>query len=314
MIPSSFDVRFDTKLVKASEELPAATPKNPAGPAANVKPTVSGVFKGNGKEAKIEFVSAHWTEPFSGKTGILLVFTEKDHSKDKKPDFNASFGKYGSALVISTHEDGSIYGCQVAHSAHKHQGFSSVGNIETADFSFADGKVEGEITTNGPAETFGDTWEVKLKFVAPLGEIPKEFQVPEPKKEETPPRTKPDDTPTKKDAATDDDDDEEATASAQSKGEGMKVKELVLTKDATDVEYKQVVEHVLFKSKSDVKSACAELSANLKAQGWTNDGADMIQPQSSILKRKRGPAKLTIFVKPAPGGSQVQMFTEGLSW
>jgi hypothetical protein len=40
----------------------------------------------------------------------------------------------------------------------------------------------------------------------------------------------------------------------------------------------------------------------------------MIQPQSSILKRKRGPAELTIFVKPSNGGSQVQMFTEGLTW
>jgi len=313
MFPSSFDVRFDTKLVKASEELPAATPKKPPGPAANVKPIVSGVFKGNGKEAKIEFVSAHWTGPFSGKTGILLVFTEKDHSKDKKPDFNASFGKYGSALVISTHEDGSIYGCQVAHSAHKHQGFSSVGNIETADFSFADGKIEGEITTNGQIETFGDTWEVKLKFVAPLGEIPKEFQIPESKKEEKPAST-PNDKPAKKDAATDDNDNDDDATAAQPKGGGLNVKELALTKDAADVEYKQVVEHVLFKSKSDVKTACAELSANLKTQGWTIDGADMIQPQSSILKRKRGPGKLTIFVKPAPSGSQVQMFTEGLSW
>ena len=26
------------------------------------------------------------------------------------------------------------------------------------------------------AEVFGETWEVNLKFVAPLGEIPKEFQ------------------------------------------------------------------------------------------------------------------------------------------
>jgi hypothetical protein len=92
------------------------------------------------------------------------------------------------------------------------------------------------------------------------------------------------------------------------------VKELALTKDAADVEYKNMVEHVLFKSKSDVKKVCAELATNLKAQGWMNDGPDLVQPQSSILKRKRGAAKLTIFVKPEAGGSQVQMFTEGLSW
>jgi hypothetical protein len=75
-----------------------------------------------------------------------------------------------------------------------------------------------------------------------------------------------------------------------------------------------MVEHVLFKSKSKVKSVCAELAANLKAQGWTNDGMDLVQPQSSILKRKRGDATLTIFVKPENGGSEVKMFTDGLSW
>ena len=37
------------------------------GPAANVKPTVTGVFKGNGKDAKLTSVSAHWREPFSDK-------------------------------------------------------------------------------------------------------------------------------------------------------------------------------------------------------------------------------------------------------
>jgi hypothetical protein len=305
IFPTAFDVRFDAALLKATDSLPATVVKKP-GPAANVKPTVTGVFKGNGKDAKLEFVSAHWGEPFDGKPGIVLVFSEKDHSKDKRPDWNVSFGKFGSGLVISVHEDGRIYGCQVAHSAHKHPGFSSLGNIETSDFTFADGKVEGEITTNGEHDTFGDTWEVKIKFVVPLGEIPKEFQVPESKKEEKP-TTKPND----KSNAEDDSEDE---APAKNAGPKLSVKELALTKDATDVEYKNVVEHVLFKSASNVKSVCGELAANLKAQGWTNDGADMIQPQSSILKRKRNGATLTIFLKPEGRGSQVQIFTEGLSW
>jgi hypothetical protein len=308
MFPTGFDVRFDVVLVKASDSLPPTVPRKP-GPGANVKPTVSGIFKGNGKDAQLAFVSARWGEPFNGKPGIVLVFSEKDHSKDKRPDWNVAFGKFGSGLVIALHEDGSIYSCQVAHSAHKHQGFSSSGNIETTDFTFAAGKVEGEITTNGVHDTFGDTWEVKIKFVAPLGEIPKEFQVPETKKEEEP-ADQPNDKSTKKDASSDDQD----ATETQPKVAGLNVKELALTKDATDVEYKNVVEHVLFKSKSDVKSVCAEFAANLKAQGWTNDGADMIQPQSSILKRKRGAATLTIFVKPANGGSQVQVFTEGLVW
>src|SRR6185503_3139898 len=96
------------------------------------------------------------------------------------------------------------------------QGFSSIGKIETVGFTFADGKVEGELTTNGQDETFGETWEVKLKFVAPLGEIPKEFQVPESKKEEKPANTESSKKPPTTDSDDDDDDDEDDDAAAAS--------------------------------------------------------------------------------------------------
>lgn len=303
MFPSGLDVRFDVPLLRAGESLP---PSEKPGPAANVKPSVTGVFKGNGKDAKVAYVSAHWREPFGDKPSIVLVFTEKDHSKDKKPDFNAGFGKFGSALVVSLHEDGDIFGCEVAHSALKHQNFSSIGKIATNDFEYADGKVQGELTTDGPADVFGESWEVNVKFVAPLGEIPKEFQPvasKEPEQNET-------DKPTTTEAATEL---SEKSASEPAEDE-LNVKDLALTKDASDIEYKELVEHVLFKSKANVKSVCAELSANLKVQGWTKNGSDLVTAASSILKRKRGDAELTIFVKPADGGSQVQIFTDGLSW
>ena len=74
------------------------------------------------------------------------------------------------------------------------------------------------------------------------------------------------------------------------------------------------MEQLAFKSKSNVKSVCAELAAGLQAQGWKTDGRDMVNPQSSILRRKQGEASLTIFVKPSNGGSEVKMMTEGLSW
>ncbi len=80
------------------------------------------------------------------------------------------------------------------------------------------------------------------------------------------------------------------------------------------MEYKALVGQLVFKSKANVKSVCAELTAGLKAQGWQTDGRDMVNPQSSILKRKQGEATLTIFVKPESGGSEVKMLTEGLSW
>ena len=119
---------------------------------------------------------------------------------------------------------------------------------------------------------------MNLKFVAPLGEIPTEFQIAETKK---PDKTATDKPATTKTATT------KATAEAETRREThvkaggraqLNVKDLALTKDATDFEYKALVEHVLFKSKSDVKAVCAELAANLKAQGWTTDGSDMVTP------------------------------------
>src|SRR6266481_7199259 len=303
MFPAGFDVHFDVALLRAGESLPATVTKKP-GPAANVKPSVTGVFKGNGKEAKLAHVSAHWREPFGDKPSMVLVFTEKDHSKDTKPDFNAGFGKFGSALVVSLHEDGDIFGCEVAHSALKHQNFSSIGKIRTNNFEFADGQVQGELATDGPVDVFGETWEVNLKFVAPLGEIPKEYQVAESTETKQASPTSEESKPVEADNRT-------ATKPA---APGLNAKDLALTKDATDVEYKSLVEQMSFKSKLPVKSACADLSANLKAQGWAKDGDDLITPNSSILNRKRGSAKLTIFVKPEAGGSEVKMMTEGLSW
>jgi hypothetical protein len=305
MFPTAFDVRFDVALLRAGESLPPTVKKTP-GPAANVKPSVTGVFKGNGKDAKLAYVSAHWREPFSDKPSMVLVFTEKDHSKDKKPDFDAAFGKFGSALIISLNEDGEIFGCQVVHTAHQKQGFSSIGTIKTNNFQFADGKVEGELTTDGQAEVFGETWEVNLKFVAPLGEIPKEFQIADSEKSEKDATDKPTNTKRTTELS-------KETVPQPAKDQ-LNVKDLALTKDASDIEYKALVEHVEFKSKTSVKGVCAELAANLKAQSWTKEGSDLVTPASSILKRKRGDAALTIFVKPESTGSEVKIFTEGLSW
>lgn len=309
MFASGFDVSFDVALLKAGAALPASMTKK-RGPASSVKPSVTGTFKGNGKEAKLAHFSAHWREPFSDEPSMALIFTEKDHSKDKKPEMNAAFGRFGSALIISLHEDGGIFGCQVVHMAHEKQGFSSIGSIKTEDFEYANGQVQGELTTDGQVETFGETWEIKLKFVAPMGETPAEFL---PKKKEEPKSAAADevDEPAAKSLAKSATRDEATAATTKDQ---LNVKDLALTKDATDIEYKTLVEHLLFKSKGNVKSAATEMSASLKAQGWATDGRDLITPASAILKRKREGAALTIFVKPEGAGSEVKMFTEGLSW
>ena len=267
MFPSGLDVHFDVPLLRAGESLP---PSKKPGPAANVKPSVTGVFKGNGKDAKLAHVSAHWREPFGDKPSIVLVFSEKDHSKDKKPDFNAGFGRFGSALIVSLHEDGNIFGCEVAHTALKHQNFSTIGKINTNDFEYADGQVKGELTTDGVADVFGETWEVNVKFVAPLGEIPKEFQPAAPKEAEQ-------DT-TEKQATTEPTTELSEKAAPKPAQDKLNVKDLALTKDAADVDYKALVEQLGFKSKANLKSVCAELSANLKTQGWAKQGSDLVTP------------------------------------
>src|SRR6187402_3795599 len=58
-----------------------------------VKPTVSGKFTGNGKNAAVKYVVVEEREPFSGRDAISLIFTEKDPVTVKKPSFDAMFGK-----------------------------------------------------------------------------------------------------------------------------------------------------------------------------------------------------------------------------
>jgi len=127
-------------------------------------PAVSGVFKANAQEAKLAYVSASKGEPFADKPTIVLIFTEKDHSKDKKAEFGAMFGKHGNALIIKIYEDGQIVGCQVVHSALKNNGFSSVGTIKMSDFKRENGKIQGKLSTGGEDKVFGETWQVDIKF------------------------------------------------------------------------------------------------------------------------------------------------------
>lgn len=299
---------FDVALLGAGDTTTRSKPSTSDKPAAAVKPVVSGTFKGNGKEAKLAFVSAQWREPFNDKPSIRLVFTEKDQSKEKDPGFKAAFGDLGSALVISLHEDGRIFGCEVSHAGHEKRGFSSLGDIKTEEFMVADGRIEGVITTDGEVEAFGETWEVKIKFVAPLGQPPADSK---PADDDAPKPTRP---KTAVKPRTTDTDEPDPKPEPKPAAGPLNVKDLALPKDATDLEYKKLVEHLAFKSKSDVKTLAAELSKSLEKQGWKGDGSDLITPKSSILHRSRGEATLTIFVKPDGSGSQVTMFTEGLSW
>ena len=126
---------------------------------------VSGLFKGNGKEAKLAYLSVQKGDN-DRKDRFILTFTEKDPAKEKQPEVAAMFGHLGSALIITIKPNGQITGCHVAHSAHAKGGFTSLGEIEMKDFKLADGMIKGKLTSGGEQKAFGDTWEVNLTFQA----------------------------------------------------------------------------------------------------------------------------------------------------
>lgn len=103
-------------------------------------------------------------------------------------------------------------------------------------------------------------------------------------------------------------------ARAEKSDETLNVRDLPLPKDAANVKYKDIVEQMGYTSASDVKTLVAFLSKKLAEQGWETPDDDLVTPKSAILKRERGEASLTIFVKPEQAGSKVTIMTSGLSW
>jgi hypothetical protein len=308
-----FDVQFDLVIGAAA----AAPPKKPsAGP---VKPTVTGDFLGNGKPAKLAFISAHTGEAFDDQPVVVVVMTEKDHSKDPKPDFKAGFGEYGSALVVKFLPEGKIIGCEVVHAAHGKMPFSTSGTLQAPEFELEEGSVSGELLTDGEQEFFGKTWRVNLKFAAPYQAPAAKPKVAEKPRNQpaAPTKTKPAKTKPATDEDDDDDDahDDEEQGTPAVAGDELNVKDLALPKDASDIVYKKIVHNISFNSATAVQPLAEEISKKLAAQGWKTDkSGDLVTPKSAILKRTRGKASLTIFVKPGDKGSKVTLMTEGLNW
>src|SRR5262245_15005977 len=79
------------------------------------EPPVSGKFTGNGTEAKLAHALSLKGEPYLDKPTTVLIFTEKDPSKEKMPKIAAMFGRLGSALIITVDPESKIIGCEVNH-------------------------------------------------------------------------------------------------------------------------------------------------------------------------------------------------------
>jgi hypothetical protein len=306
LVKWAFDVRWD---LTAGAQVVTAPPPAPSGP---VKPSVTGEFQGNGQAAKLAYVSAQPGEAFDGKPVTVIVFTEKDHSRDAKAATNAGFGTYGSALVVSVLPDGKIIGCEVSHAAHAKRPFSTSGTIRIGQFELGNGRVAGEITTDGEQKFFDQTWDVKLKFVAPYVSAEANPAAAGPAGEA---RAKLAANAAASQQASRVESVVQASETAAKPADKLNVKDLALPSGATDIVYKKLVEHMTFRSNAAVQPLAEEFSKTLAAQGWTPDkGGDLVTARSAILDRSRGAAKLTIFVKPAGQGSRVTIMSEGLDW
>ncbi len=265
-----------------------------------VKPAVTGKFLGDGKPAAIKYVFVEEHEEFDSKPAVTLIFTEKDPATSKKPSWDAGFGKLGSALILSVFYDGQIFGCEVAHSAHKKSGFSATGEIKTTDFKIEGGNVTGHVTTGGTLDAFGQKWEVDMTFAAPLPEKLRTASLALPKPAANVPPPASGDTP-----------DRPAKAAATPT---LFARDLPLPKDAKDVQFKGLVEQIHLTSAQPVTAVADDLSARLKKQGWKDGTGGVRGPKSAILKREQGDASLTIMIQQAPAGSTVKIFAEGLNW
>ena len=274
------------------------TMPDPAG-----KPTVTGKFVGNGKEAAVKFVTVRDREPFSDKEAIELIFSEKDAASSKRPSMDAMFGKLGSALTLSVFHDGGIFGCEVSHAAHSKRGFSSLGTIKMVEFKIEGGNVTGHVSTGKELDTFGEKWEVDLKFSAPLPEKLRKAPMPasKPVAGDAVPPTKPE-AP----------DEEEAPKPVV--GPQISARKLPLPKDAATVSYKGLVKQIHFTSPRPVAAVAKEFSTNLAKQGWKDATGSLMGKQNAILKRKLGEAELTVMIQHAASGCTVKILTEGLDW
>jgi hypothetical protein len=94
---------------------------------------------------------------------------------------------------------------------------------------------------------------------------------------------------------------------------GPKARSLPLPQGATNVEYQRLTGQIRCQCPSDVVSTAYYLAQQFSLQGWTA-GRDLIRPKSAIMKRTKGDATLSIFVRPAADATSVQIISKGLSW
>ena len=260
-----------------------------------VKATVEGKYLANDKASTLKFVSVVEETPFSDKQALKFIFTEKDHSKAKDLTFVTN-GNFGNAITISVHYDGTVFSSSVGHNALKYTPFSSSGSITSCDFVISGGNASGRFTTNGKDDWMKDTWELDVKFTAPLPEklrnAPAELATPT--AQETTKAEEKEPTPTA--------------------GPAIAARDLPLPSDAAEVVYDAPVEQIQLTSKQSVSAVNKDLADRLKKAGWKSGAGSLVGKTNSILHVTKGDAKLTLMIQASNPGCTVKIFAEGLDW
>ena len=137
--------------------------------------TISGHYRGDGKDAKLSFIRvARGETPYTKVPAFLFALTEKDASgaKDLSEDTIAFSHKYGSAITMTIFKN-SEGAWEVDESAFHHTGSDKAGGnaggvLFLKDVSVANGTLSGEVYTKPDTEMFGAKIDVDLKFKAPM--------------------------------------------------------------------------------------------------------------------------------------------------
>lgn len=127
----------------------------------------TGTYLANGKDARLAFLDARRGDPFGGNPVTILVFSEKDGSKEKDPGFKAQMGHLGDALVVHLSRNGAawdVIGTEFAHSALRHSGASGSGIVDVKDVKEAGGELSGHLYTKPGEDLFGEPIAIDLTF------------------------------------------------------------------------------------------------------------------------------------------------------
>ena len=139
--------------------------KSPAG-------TVDGVYRVDGKDAKISFARSYKGEPFNNHQTIDVALTEKDATGAKGPPM-FWHDKYGGAIVLTLMKEADGYhviGSTFLHPTLKDGGSNGTGIVSLKDTKEANGEIAGELVTAPDMTLFDQKLEVDLKFKVPTAD------------------------------------------------------------------------------------------------------------------------------------------------